>query len=127
MNLRDQAAADFKTIVEDSAAGFGRSIELTSPEGQVRTFVGLTNDVSEQIDPETGQAVSGRIASVVLNMDTVIAAGMDLPIGIPDAKRKPWVVKHTDTDNVEHFYKVSDTRPDRDFGGTVLILEHYVP
>lgn len=128
MGLREQAAADLRTIVEDTA-GFGWPIRLVNPAGAVADLTGLSTDVSQTIDPETGQAVSGRVASVAVSLkaleDQPWWSGM--PIGVPDRNSKPYVVVFADIMGAEHTFKVIECNPDRALGVVTLLLEAYRP
>lgn len=129
MGLREIAEADLATIMEDRAAGWGWDIVLTTPEGVVLpTFTGFSTDISQAIDPGTGELVSGRLASVALRMSTLIAAGLlTFPQGEPRKNKKPWLVTFADINGTVLTFKVAESRPDRALGVLILILEQYVP
>lgn len=123
MNLRQQAAADFKGIVEDAAGGFGWEVTITNPSGRSLAAVGLTSDVHMLIDPETGQAVSGRKAHVSLVLKTLLDAGLGTPSGKSDGE--PWLVRFADIVGKSRTFKVTECMPDRAIGGVVCTLETY--
>jgi hypothetical protein len=125
MGLRDLAEADLGRILEDAETGFGYPITLTDPSGTVLRLVGFSNDIAQVIDPDTGQIVSGRSASVALRVSTIIAAGLDLPRGIANSSSKPWVVEFDDLLGTPHKFKVFQSNPDRTIGMVTLILESY--
>lgn len=125
MSLRQQAAADLATIVEDDDGGFGWAITVTPPVGLPADLVGLSTDISEVIDPETGQAVSGRTASVALRIASLTAAGLAIPVNIPEHDKFPWVVEFADINGSAHKFKVRRSVPDRALGLVVLHLEAY--
>lgn len=125
MGLRAQAAADLKAILEDSAGGFGWPITVTDPEGVSVSMTGLSTDISESIDPNTGQAVSGRHASVVLRISAFTEAGLGLPAAVSDRDEKPWLVAFDDINGKSFQFKVAESRPDRAIGAVVCILEKY--
>lgn len=125
MSLRLQAAADLKAIVEDSVGGFGWPITVTNPDGVTAAMVGLSTDVNLTIDPETGQAVAGRRASVALALATLATLGLGVPVGIEDCKRKPWLVVFSDIGNSPQTFKVKTALPDRAIGLVVCELEAY--
>ena len=124
MSLRARAAADNTRIIE-SSNGFGWHVVLTSPDGISISLVGLTNDISQKIDPETGMMVVGRKASVTLSSATLSASGVGIPRGESDSSRKPWSVRFADIRGVEQLFKVSQVIPDRTFGNVVCMLESY--
>lgn len=120
MGLREQAALDGRAILED-LSGFGAAITLTSPEGVTSELVGTTADVALTIDPETGQAVTGRRTSVAVSMLSLAA----MPAAVADRTRRPWLVTFTDQHGVPGTWKVADVQPDRSLAVVVLILEAY--
>lgn len=125
--LRETAEADLAGILEDGTTGFGWPITVTDPSGTVGNLTGFSNDVAEVIDPDTGQAVSGRIASVALRISSLTAAGLGLPEGIADAASKPWQVAFTDVNLNPFTFKVQRSSPDRALGIVTCILELYKP
>ena len=126
MGLREQAEADLGFILEDKDRGFGYEIILTDPSGTVRPLTGFSDDISQIIDPDTGVAVSGRLASVAIRTSTIIAAGLTLPRGVADSGVKPWLVKFNDINGNPFTFKVSQSSPDRAIGLITLMLELYV-
>ena len=124
MSLRELAESDLDVTIE-SAAGFGWPITVTNPAGTSAALTGQSNDVAQIIDPDTGQAVSGRLASVALRMSSLTTAGLGRPVGIADAGLKPWVVEFDDINGAAYKFKVARTNPDRALGVVVCILEPY--
>lgn len=127
MGLRDEAAADLQAILEDSADGFGWSVTVTDPAGTEATLTGFSNDIAETIDPDTGQMVVGRQASVALAIASLTAAGLGVPRGIADSASKPWRVRFDDLEGTTHEFKVTEAFPDRGIGGVTCVLEAYKP
>ena len=127
MGLRQIAESDLGLILEDTVTGFGYSITLTDPSGTVRPLTGFSDDISQIIDPDTGQAVSGRLASAALRISSIISAGLTLPKGIADAGIKPWLVQFDDINGNPYTFKVAQSNPDRALGLVTLLLELYAP
>ena len=125
MSLRAQAAADARTILEDAVTGFGVAITLTSPEGVIAVLTGHATDISQTLDPETGQAVAGRQASIAVPISALTAAGLDLPKHVASAKQRPWVVEFPDVNGNVQKWKVREAMPDREIGLTVCMLEFW--
>lgn len=125
MSLRQLAEADLGVILEDSATGFGWPISVTDPDGNVGSLTGFSDDIAQVIDPDTGQAVSGRLASVALRISSLAIAGLTLPRGIADTGSKPWVVEFNDINGNAFKFKVSQSNPDRALGLVTLLLELY--
>jgi hypothetical protein len=120
MGLREQAALDAQAILED-ASGFAWAFTLTSPLGVSADYSGFTTDVGQTIDPETGQAVAGRRASVAVSLLSL----PEMPAGIAESTRKPWLVRFLSVQGVEATFKVIEVLPDRAAGVVVMILEAY--
>lgn len=125
MSLRELAESDLAGIVEDSVTGFGWEIVVTAPDKQTVIMTGLSNDISQVIDPGTGMAVSGRSASVSLRLSTLDAAAIGRPVGVADSGAKPWVVEFLDINGLPHKFKVKSSDPDPTIGLLVCILEAY--
>ena len=124
MGLRAQAALDLATITTDTD-GFGWPITVTDPDGVSAALTGLSSDIAQAIEPDTGMIVSGRTASVALAISVLTAAGLGVPRGIADSGSRPWRVTFNDVNGTEHTFKVSEARPDRAIGCVVCILENY--
>ncbi len=124
MSLRTQAADDFRKFSED-INGFGWPVTITDPAGVSTALTGFTNDISQVIDPETGQVVSGRTATVVFSLQTLRAAGVGMPKGINDAAVTPWLVQFTDPSLNAFIFKISRTDPDRTIESITCFLELY--
>ena len=127
MGLRSIAEQDLGVILEDDTTGFGFSITITDPSGTVKPFTGFSNDIAQMIDPDTGQAVSGRLASVALRISSLLAAGFTLPEGIHDAALKPWIVVFNDINGNAFTFKVVQSNPDRGLGLITCLLTTYSP
>jgi len=128
MNLRALAEQDMGFIVEDGDTGFGWPITLTDPSGFSGSgpLTGLSDDIAQVIDPETGQAVSGRLASIAIRISTLTALGFGvIPSGIADASAKPWLVEFDDINGSPYKFKVTSSNPDRALGLVTCLLETY--
>jgi len=126
MGLRSKAESDLQFILEDSTAGFGWPIMITDPSLLSSQLTGFSDDISQIIDPDTGQVVSGRSASVVLRISSLYGAGFtSLPKGIADNTNKPWLIQFDDINGFTHKFKVIQSDPDRALGIVSCILEAY--
>lgn len=127
MGLRELAESDLAVVLEDRDTGFGWDVALTDPAGlRVATLVGQSDDISQLIDPDTGELVSGRRASVVLRISSLVAAGFtSLPRSVADSTLKPWIVEFSDINGNAYAFKVRQADPDRALGVVVCILEAY--
>ncbi len=125
MGLREIAQIDLGIILEDDITGFGWSITVTDPSGTVGNLKGSSTDIAQIIDPDTGQAVSGRLASVALRISSLTAQGLALPVGISDDALKPWIIEFDDINGNAYKFKVVQSNPDRTIGLVTLLLELY--
>ena len=126
MNLRQQAAADMRAILEDSAAGFATLATVTSPMGESITLSGIYRQIDKAIDPDTGQLISSTTASIVFSTVSLVASGMGEIQNVSDESSLPWVVQLTDMGGSVRTYKVSDVGND-ELGASVCSLEVYAP
>lgn len=124
--LRERAEKDLSFILEDPVHGFGWPITITDPGGTSKGLTGFSSDISQIIDPDTGQIVSGRLATCTIRMSSLLPEIVTLPEGISDAAVKPWLVKFDDINGKEFKFKVAQSNPDRELGVLFLILELWV-
>lgn len=125
MNLRQIAEADLAVTLEDATNGFGWSVKLYDPSGNYVSLTGQSSDISQMIDPDTGQMVSGRMATVTLRLSTLRAKGVEAPRGISESNSRPWVVEFDDILGQSWKFKVLRTSPDRTLGTVTCYLEAY--
>lgn len=126
MNLRQTAENDLGAILEDGAMGFGWPIQVTDPSGLSKPLTGFSDDISQIIDPDTGEAVSGRLVSVALRISSLTTEGLALPVGIANASIKPWIIEFNDINGNPFKFKVAQSNPDRALGLVTCLLELYV-
>lgn len=124
MSLRQQAAADLLTILEDSD-GFGWDITVRNPSGTELAMKGFSTDIGQSIDPNTGVPVASRQASVALPIARLLEANHGVPTNITDKGSKPWLVTFDDVHGRSATFKVSNAMPDTALGVVVCLLEAY--
>jgi len=124
VGLREIAAADLRIILED-LEGFAWPITISDPNQVSADLLGFSNDISQAIDPQTGQAIAGRFVSVALPIAALTAAGIGMPRGIADSSGKPWVVTFNDVFGNSGTWKVIQANPDRALGIVTCTLEVY--
>ena len=96
MSLRELAEADLAITLENPD-DFGWPISITDPTGSTSSgLFGQSGDIHQVIDPDTGQAVSGRLAHVSLRISSVLTQLGALPKAINDATKRPWLVVFED-------------------------------
>jgi hypothetical protein len=125
MNLRELAAADHRAIVEDVVGGFGRELTFVSPDGGTSVINGYWNDIAQQVDLQSGSMVGGRVAFVRVTRGALRAAGLALPYGEHDPKKKPWLVMYTALSGRPQKFKISEARPDRSIDAVDCYLEGF--
>lgn len=126
MNLRELAEQDLGLILEDNVTGFGWPITVTDPDGLTSSdLYGYSDDIAQTIDPDTGELVSGRLASAALRISSLLTQGFTVPRGVADQSSKPWTVVFDDINGAAYTFKVRQANPDRAAGVVVCILEGY--
>jgi len=125
MGLRELAQRHNRQITTNQTTGFAWPISITDPDGTTVEVSGFGDDISALIDPETGQAISGRLASIAVNINELADKGLGLPVEIHDKKIKPWVVEFDDINGNPHVFKVEKSNPDRALGMVTCLLEFY--
>ena len=126
MSLRDIANADLRGIMNDPVTG-GVDCTLTSLAGATAEFKTFHNDIHMQIDPGTGEIVTGRQSTVAVLTNELIDEGFDDIRGIADTDSKPWLATVSDVLGREGTFKVVETYPDASLGLVVLFLEFWEP
>jgi len=126
--LRDLVQKDLGFIMETDKAGARWPITVTDPSGAASTgLYGLSGDISQVIDPDTGQIISGRLATVSIRISALSALGLGIPQGIEDNTKKPWIVTFNDINGNSFTFKVAQSSPDRGIGFVNCTLEQYTP
>ena len=126
MNFLEIAQQDKAFTLNDDEFGFGSTINLTDPDQFSADVVGRTNDISLAIDPNTGVAVSGRTATVAIDMQELIDKGFSsLPAAQSDKTKKPWIVELDDSQGNTHVFTVLEGNPDRTLGVVLCTLQFY--
>ena len=124
MNFREIAEKDLSFTLEDNLFGFGEPVKVTDPDGLTKDVFGQTNNIAFQIDPQTGQAVSGTIVEVTLRISTLLTAGFtDLPKDQSDKTKKPWIFEFDDINGNAGKFIVKQSNPDRTLGVTLCQLQ----
>lgn len=114
-------------IVED-AAGFSQPLKFTNPDGVVLEADGLFFDVAVPgLDVDTGQGITVRTVSARVSAGRFTEAGLELPSGIADSKRRPWLMECTDALGRARVFKVAECLPDSTLPVLIVRLETYRP
>lgn len=124
MSLLAQAAADVRSILNDVSGGFAVPITVIDPDHLEVVVNGLQTDVGIGIDPDTGVMVAQRKASIAISQADLAAAGVEIPEGVPDDDRNPWIVRWTPATGGQQTMKVVSALPDK-LGCLVLTCETF--
>lgn len=132
MSLRVQAEGDLAVTLE-APGDFGFPFVITDPaglsspaDGDPAQLHGQSGDIGTVIDPDTGMAITGRLAHLSVRISSLVAAGFTtLPSSAPDSALEPWIARYKDlAGNVQPF-KVKSSMPDRTLGMVTLVLEFW--
>ncbi len=126
MNLRVNAEADLAVILEDDVYGGAWPITVTNPLNVNACLTGYSSDITQLVDPDTGQIVSGRLAVVALRIKSLDCVGLGIPEDVVDSTSKPWIIQFDDINGKPYKFKVSKSNPDRGSGVVTCILEAYI-
>ncbi len=126
MNLLQIAQDDKSFTLNDNLFGFGSTIKLTDPDLFSADVIGRSNDISFAIDPNTGQTVSGRSATVAIDLNELEEKGFSsIPEYESDKTKKPWIIEFDDTQGNTHIFTVLEANPDRTLGIVLCTLQLY--
>lgn len=126
MGLREEIRQYTHQFLQDEKHGFAWSLVVTDPDGRSARTAGFATDIADLIDPETGQAISGRQAEVSLSTQSLSDAGLEHPAYVAGAEGKPWTIRFDDIEGKSHTFKVMRSAPDRTLGIVLCYLEAYV-
>lgn len=126
MNFLEIAQLDKAFTLNDDQFGFGSTIKLTDPDLFSADVIGRSNDINFAVDPDTGVAISGRTATVAIDMQELIDKGFSsLPAAQSDKTKKPWIVEFDDQLGNTHTFTVLEANPDRTLGIILCTLRFY--
>ena len=109
MSLREQAAADFKELLED-ADDLGTKFILVSIKTKTEfPIAGSFGDIGYLLNPATGEAIQGRTIQAVYSMASLSEL-------TPEEPEKGWGFKTTDLSGKEIKLFVTMYEPDRTLG-----------
>lgn len=125
MSLIDRMQKDSQRIMNSSRYGFSIPIVLTSPSGDEYSLMGIVSIIHNLVDPDTGQPVSGFLATVSINYRDLNDSGIDLPEGEMSSSARPWLVTATNVIGVEQTMKLVRSSPDETNGNILCDLGSY--
>lgn len=125
MGLLDQAREDWKAITSDTE-GFGSSIKLIAPTGEIAEFTNLHFKINLGID-EIGLRVNAKKAHISFSESQVYDSNPAYVLR--NAQGEVNMAKHrvvvADSTGLDKNYVVSECFPDESLGVIVLILGDY--
>ncbi len=119
------ARADTRAFLNDSLTGSAVPIAITPPGLPARTLMGWSNDIGLLVDPDTGQAISGRIATVALSIADLAAQNLPIPESEHSTSAKPWVISFLDGQLDNYVFSIVETHPDRTTGIVTCTVDSY--
>lgn len=126
MNFREIAEQDLAITLEDNVYGFGWPVTVTDPDSLSSSLFCQQNDIAFQIDPQTGESVSGRIVTIALRISSLTSAGFtSLPKQQADKTKKPWIFEMDDVSGNSGQFTVKESHPDQTLGLIFCQLEVY--
>lgn len=125
MSLLDRMRKDSQRIMNSDRCGFSTAITLTDPAGVGYPFKSIVSVIHNLVDPDTGQPVSGYLATASINILDLLALGLEIPEGEMDQLSRPWTITETTIQNVVVTYKIASTAPDEANGNILCDLVSY--
>lgn len=122
MSLFDDAAIELQEIINDDI-GATVACTITSPDGVFYAFNCRMSDISQTLDVNTRERISGRRIEISVSMIDLAEAGFESSRGIEKKTEKPWKVEFSNVISKEETYKVVETSPDSSLGIVVIHLE----
>ena len=109
MNVRELAASDAKSILEDTEEGQGTEFILISKSKEEFPVVGSYGDIGYLLNPATGEEIPGRTIQAAYSMETLRGKTQDVP-------EKGWRFKTLDLSGREINLFVTMYEPDNTIG-----------
>lgn len=124
MSLYDIAKTDVNNITNNSAE-WGRAITLTAPNSETADINGIHVKHHTAFD-EQGFPVNGKISSIAISEDIVLAANSSYPLRTNgEVHLKNHLIQAKDSTGVLNTYKIQQWFPDETIGLIVCILSDY--
>lgn len=124
MNLTQTMRKDFNKIM-GSKSGIAESIQIIDPNGESHDIQAVVSVIHNLIDPDTGQPVSGFLATASISRLHLMARNLSIPAGEFDQNKRPWVLVYNDIDGNSTKYIVVRSAPDEAQGNVLLDLGSY--
>lgn len=124
MGLLDQAIADAKAIVENTASGFGADITLTAPNGSTISIKGLHTKHHLSVDAD-GNPINGKNASISFSEGSFSESAYPLRNDAGQVSLRNHKVSVKDSTGTLCHYSIVQWYPDERVGLITCILSDY--
>ena len=121
MNFMQRVRRDAQRIMKKD----GQNVVLITPDGLKYPLNSIVSVIHNLIDPDTGQPVSGFLATASINRLDLNALDIALPEGEASEFERPWLVRETNIDGIEVTYKITRSAPDEANGNILCDLGAY--
>jgi hypothetical protein len=125
MSLLQRLQKDSQRIMNSSKFGFSTDIVLIDPNDVEYPLKSILTVIHNLIDPDTGQPVSGYLATASINRLDLNELGITLPEGVSNELERPWTIRYTNIDNVVITNKITRAAPDEANGNILCDLGSY--
>ena len=125
MSLLQRIQKDSQRIMNSTRFGVSIDIVLLDPAQVEYPLKSIVTVIHNLVDPDTGQPVSGYLATASINRLDLNELGIALPEGISNELARPWTIRYTNIDNVEITNKITRAAPDEANGNILCDLGSY--
>lgn len=122
MSLFDDAAIELREIINDDL-GATVVCTITSPDDVFYSFNCCMSDISQTLDVNTRERISGRRIEISVSMLDLAEVGFESIRGVEKKTEKPWRVEFNNVISKEGTYKIVETAPDSSLGIVVIHME----
>jgi VCBS repeat-containing protein len=125
MSLIKRVQKDAQAIINSDRFGFSYALTLTDQASIEHKLKGIMSIIHNLVDPDTGQPVSGFLATVSINAADLFAKNIKIPVGEMSSAARPWLVSYIDQFLRVIEMKLVRSAPDLTNGNIICDLEHY--
>lgn len=125
MSLLQRIQKDSQRIMNSTRFGVSIDIVLLDPAQVEYPLKSIVTVIHNLIDPDTGQPVSGYLATASINRLDLNELGITLPEGVSNELERPWTIRYTNIDNVVITNKITRSAPDEANGNILCDLGSY--
>ncbi len=125
MSLLDRVRKDSTRIMNSERYGTGTDIVLIDSDDVEYPMKSIVAVIHNLVDPDTGQPVSGYLATASVNRYNLPVNKRTELEGVSDELQRPWTIRYTNIDNVEIINKITRAAPDEANGNILCDLGSY--